>query len=76
MSNFREIIRSLDQAGAAREVEHASALVAGAVELLGAAGARGRAAAAASAWSEANRGAAARTLAALREELAKIPRPS
>ena len=76
MSNFREIARSLDQAGAAREVEHTRALVTAAIDLLGDAGARERAAAAARAWSAANRGAAARTLAALREELAKIkPKP-
>jgi 3-deoxy-D-manno-octulosonic-acid transferase len=72
MSNFREIAKSLDTAGAAREVEHASALVAACVELLGDAARRERMATAARAWAEASRGATERTLAAIREELGKI----
>jgi 3-deoxy-D-manno-octulosonic-acid transferase len=71
MSNFREIARSLDTAGAALEVAHASALVEAAVGLLGDPARRERMSAAARAWSEASRGAGERTLAALREELAK-----
>ncbi len=75
MSNFREIVRALDTGGAAREVEHAGALVTAAVELLEDAGRRGRMAAAASAWAGTNRGATARTLAALQDELKELPRP-
>ena len=73
MSNFREISRSLDAAGASRMVDNASVLVATALELLGDAGQRERMSAAALRWSEKHRGAAARTLAVLREELAKLP---
>ncbi len=71
MSNFREITRALDATGAAREVEHASALIEACVELLGDATRRERMSAAARAWAEASRGATARTLAELQEELAK-----
>ncbi len=70
MGNFREITRALDAAGAAREVEHASALVAAAVELLGDLARRDHMAAAARAWTEASRGATVRTLEVLATELA------
>ncbi len=71
MSNFREIARNLDTAGAALEVAHSSALVAAVVDLLGDAPRRARMSAAALAWSAANRGAGERTLVALRGELAR-----
>ena len=71
MSNFREIVRSLEAAGATRMVDNASVLVATAAALLGDAEQRARMSAAALRWSETHRGAAARTLAVLREELAK-----
>ncbi len=71
MGNFREITRALDTVGAAREVEHASALIAVCTELLSDTARRERMAAAARTWAEASRGATARTLAALRAELAQ-----
>ncbi|MEI6861890.1 MAG: 3-deoxy-D-manno-octulosonic acid transferase, partial [Verrucomicrobiota bacterium] len=70
MGNFREITRALDAAGAAREVEHVSALVAAAVELLGDVARRDHMAAAARLWTENSRGATERTLDALGAELA------
>jgi 3-deoxy-D-manno-octulosonic-acid transferase len=74
MTNFRDIIRSLADAGAVRRVETHSELIAAAVELLQDSAQREKLAAAARAWSEANRGATERTLAVIREELAALPR--
>jgi len=77
MSNFREISRELDLAGAAREVEHSSALIAAVTDLLGDAKRRERMSSAARTWGESGRGALERTLTALREELAReTPLPS
>jgi 3-deoxy-D-manno-octulosonic-acid transferase len=70
MTNFRDIIRSLTEAGAVRKVETHSELISVAVELLQDSGQREKLAAAARAWSEANRGATERTLAVIREQLA------
>ncbi len=69
MTNFRDIVRSLTDAGAVRKVDTHSDLVAAVVELLADDAARDRLAAAARAWSEANRGATDRTLAAIRAAL-------
>ena len=69
MTNFREIIRTLAEAGAVRKVETDAQLIAATVELLGDAEQRGRLAAAAQAWHEVNRGATERTLAVLRAQL-------
>ncbi len=69
MTNFRDIIRSLTEAGAVRKVETHSELISVAVELLQDAAQRERLAAAAREWSEANRGATERTLAVIRAEL-------
>lgn len=71
MSNFREITRALDTAGAAREIGLADDLVTACAELLGDAVRRDRMAVAARAWATAGRGATERTLIALREELGK-----
>ncbi len=72
MTNFRDIIRSLTEAGAVRRVETHSELIAAAVELLQDAAQRGKLAAAAREWSEANRGATERTLAVIRAQLTSI----
>jgi 3-deoxy-D-manno-octulosonic-acid transferase len=72
MTNFREIIRSLSEAGAVRRVDTAEQLVAVAVELLQDATQRETLAAAAREWSEANRGATARTLAVIHTQLASL----
>jgi 3-deoxy-D-manno-octulosonic-acid transferase len=69
MTNFRDIIRSLTEAGAVRKVETHSELISVAVELLQDEAQRARLAAAARVWSEANRGATERTLAVIRGEL-------
>jgi 3-deoxy-D-manno-octulosonic-acid transferase len=69
MTNFREIIRTLAEAGAVRPVATHSELISTAVELLADAPQRARLAAAARAWHEENRGAAARTLAVIRAHL-------
>lgn len=71
MSNFRLIVRDLLARGAAREVADAEALARAAVELLRDAAERARLAAAAGEWRRENGGAVARTLAAIREELAR-----
>ena len=71
MTNFRDIIRSLTEAGAVRKVETQAELISGAVELLQDSGQREKLAAAAREWSEANRGATERTLAAIRAQLAE-----
>lgn len=73
MTNFRDIVRSLTEAGAVRCVATDGDLIAAAVELLADAAARERLAAAARAWSEANRGATARTFEEIRAALAKNP---
>lgn len=70
MTNFREIIRTLTEAGAARRVETPGELIAAAVELLQDAEQRARLATAARSWHEQNRGATDRTLAVIRSRLA------
>jgi 3-deoxy-D-manno-octulosonic-acid transferase len=70
MTNFREIIRTLTEAGAVRKVETPQELIAAAVELLQGAAQREQLAAAARVWHEANQGATERTLAVLRAQLA------
>jgi len=69
MTNFRDIIRTLTEAGAVRKVETHSELITAAVELLQETAQRDRLAAAAREWSEANRGATERTLAVIRTQL-------
>ena len=69
MTNFRDIIRTLTEAGAVRKVETHSELIAAAAELLQDEPQRARLATAAREWHEANRGATERTLAVLRAEL-------
>lgn len=71
MTNFRDIIRGLTDAGAVRRVETAAELVQVAVELLADPAKRSRLTASAHAWHEANRGATERTLAVIREHLAR-----
>ncbi len=71
MTNFREIIRTLTEAGAVRTVETHTDLVRVAVELLQDTVQRGELAAAARDWAEANRGATERTLAVIRELLVR-----
>jgi len=71
MTNFREIIRSLTEAGAVRKVETHEELAAVAVELLLDEAQRNRLAEAGREWGEANRGATERTLAVIRAELSK-----
>lgn len=69
MTNFRDIIRSLTDAGAVRKVQTADELVRVAVELLQDSRAREKLAAAARDWSAANRGATERTLAEIERVL-------
>ncbi|HEY0864892.1 MAG TPA: glycosyltransferase N-terminal domain-containing protein [Lacunisphaera sp.] len=71
MTNFRDIIRSLTEAGAVRKVETHSELITAAVELLQDTAQREKLAAAAREWSEANRGATERTLAVIRAQLGR-----
>ncbi len=71
MTNFREIAGALRGSGAAREVINESELVAACVELLADEAQRARMGAAALAWHAHNRGAVERTLAVIREQLAK-----
>jgi 3-deoxy-D-manno-octulosonic-acid transferase len=71
MTNFRDIIRSLTEAGAVRKVDTHSELIAAAVELLQDGAQRELLAAAAREWSAANRGATERTLDYLRAELGR-----
>ncbi len=71
MGNFRAIAQDLKARGAAVEVADAADLAAAVPRLLGDAAARARLAAAGAAWQTANGGAVARTLAAVREELAR-----
>lgn len=70
MTNFREIVQTLTEAGAVRRVETTAALGQAVGELLADAPLREKLAAAATAWSAVNRGATARTVAAIREVLA------
>ena len=69
MTNFRDIIRTLTEAGAVRKVETHSELITAATELLQDTMQRGRLATAAKAWHEENRGATERTLAVIRGQL-------
>lgn len=69
MTNFRDIIRSLTEAGAVRKVETHSDLITAAVELLQDAPQREKLAAAARAWGESNRGATERTLTVIKSFL-------
>jgi 3-deoxy-D-manno-octulosonic-acid transferase len=69
MTNFRDIIRGLTEAGAVRKVETHDELISQAVELLGDESQRKRLTASAHAWHEANRGATERTLGVIRELL-------
>ena len=73
MTNFREIIRTLTEAGAVRKVETHSELITAAVELLQDEAQRGKLAAAAQDWHEQNRGATDRTLAVIRARLRSLP---
>ena len=70
MTNFREIVRTLAEAGATRKVETPAELVSTAVELLADPAQREKLSAAARAWYEVNRGATERTLAVIRTHLA------
>ena len=78
MSNFRVIAADLVARGAAREVADPAALAAELLRLLGDELEREKLAAAAGQWHRENTGAVARTLAVIREQLAKVPggRPS
>jgi 3-deoxy-D-manno-octulosonic-acid transferase len=69
MTNFREIIRTLTEAGAVRKVETHSELITAAVELLQDSVQREKLATAARAWHEQNRGATERTLVVIRGAL-------
>ncbi|MDQ5980528.1 MAG: 3-deoxy-D-manno-octulosonic-acid transferase [Verrucomicrobiota bacterium] len=71
MTNFREIIHGLTEAGAVRKVETHEDLVREAVEYLRFPAKRAKLSSSARAWHEANRGATERTLAVVREMLAK-----
>ena len=73
MTNFREVARTLRAAGGAREVRDDRELVAACGDLLADGAARARMSAAVLAWHAGNRGAVERTLAVIREELAKLP---
>lgn len=66
MTNFRDIIRGLTEAGAVKKVETAAELIRVAVELLGDEPARKRLSESAHTWHEANRGATERTLGVIR----------
>ena len=72
MTNFREIVRSLAEAGTTRRVETHSDLIKAAVELLQDTAQRETMAAAARAWTDVNRGAAERTLAVIRTQLGAL----
>lgn len=69
MTNFREIIRTLTEAGAVRKVETHDDLIRSTVELLQDSGQRARMAGAARLWHAGNRGATERTLAVIRTQL-------
>jgi 3-deoxy-D-manno-octulosonic-acid transferase len=70
MTNFRDIIRGLTDAGAVKKVETHEELIRVAVELLGDEAKRRQLSESAHVWHEANRGATARTLAVIRSTLA------
>ncbi|MDI1249491.1 MAG: glycosyltransferase N-terminal domain-containing protein [Lacunisphaera sp.] len=70
MTNFRDIIRTLTEAGAVRRVETHSELITAAVELLQDVAQREKLSAAAREWTAVNRGATERTLAVIRAQLA------
>lgn len=72
MTNFRDIIRSLTEAGAVRKVDTHADLIAAAVELLQDAAQREKLAAAAREWSATNRGATERTLSVIHTQLAAL----
>jgi 3-deoxy-D-manno-octulosonic-acid transferase len=69
MTNFRDIIRGLTDAGAVKKVETHEELIRLAVSMLGDEPARKRLSESAHAWHEANRGATERTLGVVRELL-------
>lgn len=69
MTNFREIIRTLTEAGAVRRVETHDQLIGATVELLQDGSQRARLSAAAREWHAGNRGATERTLGVIRELL-------
>ncbi len=71
MGNFRAIARDLVERGAARRLSGPSELAEQAAVLLGDPEQRRSLSAAAASWSRANGGAVGRTLAAIREELAR-----
>ncbi|ACB75815.1 3-deoxy-D-manno-octulosonic acid transferase [Opitutus terrae] len=72
MSNFRTIARELVAAGAARQVTDQQALTEVVCELLADPARRERMAGAAGEWQRNNAGAVERTLAVIREELARL----
>ncbi|MDB6127270.1 MAG: Three-deoxy-D-manno-octulosonic-acid transferase domain protein, partial [Verrucomicrobia bacterium] len=72
MGNFRLIARDLQERHAAIEVADATALAAAATELLADPTRRAALAGAAAGWRRDNAGAVGRTLAVIREELAKL----
>jgi 3-deoxy-D-manno-octulosonic-acid transferase len=72
MSNFRAIASELVARGAAREVADAAALESAVLALLGDATGREAMAREAGKWRRENAGAVERTLAVIREELAKV----
>jgi len=76
MTNFREIIRGLTEAGAVRKVETHDELIGAAVELLQDGAQRAKLSAAAHEWHEANRGATGRTLGVIRGLLGIQPCPT
>jgi 3-deoxy-D-manno-octulosonic-acid transferase len=76
MSNFRLIARDLLARGAAHEVRDVAALATEVEALLRDPARRGELAAAAARWRQDNVGAVARTLAVIREELARCRRDS
>ena len=69
MTNFREIIRTLTEAGAVRQVTSPIELRDAIFLLLQDAGKRDKLAAAARSWHEVNRGATERTLAVIRRQI-------
>ena len=71
MTNFREIIRTLNEAGAVREVATADELVAASVDLLQDGVKRAELTAAVHGWHEMNRGATERTLVVIRREMGR-----
>ena len=69
MTNFREIIQTLTEAGAVQKVETADELCRAVVELLIDAAQREKLSAAARSWHEINRGATGRTLVIIQDHL-------